>query len=195
MATPHKLLILTAPSGAGKTTLVQHLLANCPELAFSVSATTRARRPHEEEGRDYYFMDVPTFQEHIATGQFLEWEEVYPQQYYGTLHREVSRLWAQGRAVVFDIDVKGALNIKAAYPADTLAIFVAPPTPATLLERLQNRQTESAESLQKRLARAQEELDYRNKFDYILVNDELELAKEEALRVARTFLAALPPVV
>lgn len=185
-----KLVIVTAPSGAGKTTIVRHLLSTFDNLVFSVSATTRSKREYEVEGKDYYFISQADFQAHIAAGDFLEWEEVYDNQFYGTLKSEVSRIWGAQLNIIFDIDVKGALNIKKAYPDDSLAIFVKPPSPEMLFQRLMGRQTENAESLQKRLARAAEELQYENKFDYILVNDILEHALEESDHIVGKFLNA-----
>jgi guanylate kinase len=185
-----KLVIVTAPSGAGKTTIVRHLLSTFDNLVFSVSATTRSKRDYEVDGKDYYFISQADFRAHIAAGDFLEWEEVYDNQFYGTLKSEVSRIWDAQLHIIFDIDVKGALNIKNAYPQDSLAIFVKPPSPEVLFQRLIGRQTENAESLKKRLARAEEELGYENKFDHILVNDTLEHALEESERVVREFLNA-----
>jgi len=187
-----KLVIVTAPSGAGKTTIVRHLLSTFDNLVFSVSATTRSKRDHEVDGKDYYFISQADFRAHIAAGDFLEWEEVYDNQFYGTLKSEVSRIWDAQLHIIFDIDVKGALNIKKAYPQDSLAIFVKPPSPEVLFQRLIGRQTENAESLKKRLARAEEELGYENKFDHILVNDTLEHALEESEHVVREFLNAKP---
>jgi guanylate kinase len=183
-----KLIILTAPSGAGKTTIVRHLLKIFPNLAFSVSATTRARRPNEAEGKDYYYIGVDEFKRMIAEGAFAEWQEVYPHQYYGTLRSEMQRIWAQGQQVVFDIDVKGALNLKNAYPEQALAIFIKPPSKEVLFERLRQRKTESEESLRKRLAKAEEELTFENKFDRILVNDTLEHALKQAEQLVQEFL-------
>jgi guanylate kinase len=187
-----KLVIVTAPSGAGKTTIVRHLLSTFDNLVFSVSATTRSKRDYEVDGKDYYFISQADFRAHIAAGDFLEWEEVYDNQFYGTLKSEVSRIWDAQLHIIFDIDVKGALNIKNTYPQDSLAIFVKPPSPEVLFQRLIGRQTENAESLKKRLARAEEELGYENKFDHILVNDTLEHALEESERVVREFLNATP---
>lgn len=182
-----KLIILTAPSGAGKTTIVRYLLETMPELAFSISATTRACRPNEVEGKDYYYIGVEQFKRLIEEDAFAEWEEVYPNQYYGTLHSEMNRIWQLGKHIVFDIDVKGAANLKKAYPDQSLAIFVKPPSKEALFERLRKRKTENEESLRKRLAKAEEELTFENKFDYILVNDVLEVALAEALQVVRQF--------
>jgi guanylate kinase len=187
-----KLVIVTAPSGAGKTTIVRHLLLTFDNLVFSVSATTRSKRDYEVDGKDYYFISPADFRAHIVAGDFLEWEEVYDNQFYGTLKSEVSRIWDAQLHIIFDIDVKGALNIKNAYPQDSLAIFVKPPSPEVLFQRLIGRQTENAESLKKRLARAEEELGYENKFDHILVNDTLEHALEESERVVGEFLNATP---
>ncbi len=183
-----KLIIFTAPSGAGKTTIVRHLLEKMKDqLAFSVSATTRARRPHEINGKDYYFLTPAEFRHRISIGDFLEWEEVYDDQFYGTLRSEVDRIWALGKAVLFDIDVRGATNIKQAYPEQTLAIFVKPPSPEILFERLKNRRTETPESLKKRIARATEELSYENRFDQILVNDVLENTLQTAENLVDNF--------
>ncbi|MBK6620414.1 MAG: guanylate kinase [Saprospirales bacterium] len=183
-----KLLIITAPSGAGKTTIVHHLLDTFPQLAFSVSATSRALRVNEREGRDYYHLPAGRFQELIAEGAFLEWQEVYAGQYYGTLLSEVDRLWAAGKHIVFDIDVKGALNLKENFPERTLSIFIKPPSREVLTERLRNRKTESPEQLQKRIEKAELELGFENQFDVVLVNDVLERALREAERIVSGFL-------
>lgn len=183
-----KLVIFTAPSGAGKTTIVRHLLKTMPELAFSISATTRARRENEVEGKDYYYIGVAAFKKLIEEDAFAEWQEVYPNQFYGTLRREMERIWAEGKHIVFDIDVKGAVNLKLAYPEQSLAVFVKPPSKEALFERLRQRKTENEESLRKRLAKAEEELTFENKFDHILVNDVLETALEEAQNVVRRFI-------
>ena len=186
----HKVLVLTAPSGAGKTTLVRHLLATLPDqLAFSVSATTRAPRPHEQHGRDYYFLSQAEFRRRAPAGDFLEYEEVYANQYYGTLHSEVERLWALGKTVVFDVEVKGAMHLKEYLQDAAYVVFVAPPSPEVLFERLRGRGTEDALSLRKRIARAEEELTYRDRFDRVIVNDDLALAKAEAVAVAEAWLA------
>lgn len=183
-----KLIILTAPSGAGKTTIVRHLLNTMPELAFSISATTRERRPNEVEGKDYYYIGVAEFKKLIAEDAFAEWQQVYPDQFYGTLRREMDRIWAEGKHIVFDIDVKGAVNLKNAYPDQSLAIFVKPPSKEALFERLRQRKTENEESLRKRLAKAEEELTFEDKFDHVLVNDVLEDALDEAQLVVRRFI-------
>ncbi len=175
-----KLIIVTAPSGAGKTTLVRHLLGTYNKLAFSVSATTRPKRETEMEGKDYYFIQVEKFKSLIAEDAFLEWEEVYENQFYGTLKSEAERLWSEGKHVIFDIDVKGALNLKMVHPDRTLTIFVKPPTPESLANRLRDRKSESEESLRKRIEKANYELSFEKKFDIVLVNDDLETALSEA---------------
>lgn len=184
-----KLIIVTAPSGAGKTTIVHHLLRTFPELAFSVSATNRARRAHEIDGEDYYFLSTDDFKRRVTEGDFLEYEEVYDDQFYGTLKSEVERLWALGKCIIFDVDVKGARNIKKAYPDESLAIFIKPPSKDILFERLKNRKTETTESLKKRIARATEELTYENSFDTVVVNNVLERAFLEAETVVRDFIS------
>lgn len=183
-----KLIILTAPSGAGKTTIVKHLLTTFNDLSFSVSATTRAKRPYEVEGRDYYFVKPERFRELIDEGAFVEWEEVYDDMYYGTLQKEVERIWANGRHIVFDIDVKGALSIKRAYPEKSLAIFVKPPSMEVLEQRLRDRQTENEETFQKRWRRVKEEMSFADKFDEILINDKLEEALSRARELVRNFI-------
>ncbi len=183
-----KLLLFAAPSGAGKTTIVKHLLQEYEELAFSISATTRPRRPHEVDGQDYYFISDAQFQEFISQDAFLEWEEVYPGSCYGTLRREVERLWALGKHIVFDIDVLGALNIKKQYPEASLAVFIKPPSLEALHTRLRARNTESEESLQKRLDKAAEEMAFENQFDLAIVNDELESALAQAERIVEQFI-------
>ncbi len=185
-----KLIIVTAPSGAGKTTIVRHLLSTFRELAFSVSATNRARRPLETDGKDYYFLSDSDFNQRIKQHKFLEYEEVYEGQYYGTLKAELERLWALGKTIIFDVDVKGATNIKKAYPSASLAIFIQPPSEAVLMARLTGRKTETPESLKKRIARAKEELTYCNKFDAVIVNDKLDEASTQAEQLVGTFLSA-----
>lgn len=184
-----KILVFTAPSGAGKTTLVRHLLGKFPDkLAFSVSATTRAPRAHETHGEDYYFLSQEDFQQRIAEARFLEYEEVYEGQYYGTLRSEIERVWAEGKAVVFDVEVKGASAIKAAYPDAACVVFVSPPSPEVLFARLRARGTEDEASLKKRISRAGKELTYRDRFDYVLVNDDLDEAKQAAEDLALYWL-------
>ena len=183
-----KMLIFTAPSGAGKTTIVRHLLEKFPELAFSISATTRKKRAHEQDGYDYYFISPEEFQQKIEAGAFVEWEAFYGGLHYGTLHSEVDRLWQAGKHIIFDIEVKGATNLKNAYPEESLVVFVKPPSEEILFERLRQRQTEDPDSLAKRIARAAEELTYEDTFDYVLLNDDLTAALQEAERLTADFL-------
>lgn len=187
--TSRKCIVITAPSGAGKTTIVQHLLRSYPDrLGFSVSATTRKQRINEVDGEDYYFISPEEFKDKIAANAFVEYEEVYPNQFYGTLHSEMERLWNTGRTILFDIDVQGAQVIKKTMKDDCLAIFVKPPDEKTLMRRLQNRKTESASALKVRLEKVQEEMSYENCFDKILVNDILQEALQEAETMTEEFL-------
>lgn len=183
-----KLIIFSSPSGAGKTTIVRHILEKHPELAFSVSACTRAIRQGEIEGKDYYFLNVSDFKKKIDSGDFLEWEEVYKDRFYGTLKSEIERLWKLGKHVVFDIDVKGAVNIKKYYRDKAFSIFIKPPNMEVLEQRLRNRKTENEESLKERLERAVFESSYEDKFDKVILNDNLQLAIAEADQAVKTFL-------
>ena len=184
-----KLLVFTAPSGAGKTTVVQHLLDEYRDaLGFSVSATTRKKRKYERGGKDYYFISKEEFKKSIDKNEFVEWEEVYKDQFYGTLKSEVERLWKKGKAVVFDIDVKGALNIKKNYGEDSLVVFISPPSLEILIERLKNRGTESEKSLKKRIARVKKEMEYKDKFDIVLINDFLPETFRNAEKIVEDFL-------
>ncbi len=184
----NKLIIFTAPSGAGKTTIVKYLLNKIDSLAFSVSATTRDRRPNEIDGESYYFMTPGEFRQKVEEDAFVEWEEVYHDQFYGTLKSEVERLWAEQKNIIFDIDVQGALSIKKTYPKESMAIFVKPPSRETLFERLKGRQTESPESLKKRIEKAALELDFEKKFDAVLINDNLEQTLETAEKMIFDFI-------
>ena len=183
-----KLIILSAPSGAGKTTLVHHLMKEVPNLAFSISATSRKPRKGEVNGKDYYFISAEEFKKKIREGAFVEWEEVYENQFYGTLIAEVERLRKEGKHVVFDVDVKGGLSIKRLYGNDALAVFIKPPSMQVLEQRLRKRSTEDEESLKKRLARAEEELSFESRFDVTLINDDLEKAKIEIVEVVKQFV-------
>lgn len=183
-----KLIVFTAPSGAGKTTLVMHLMKVRSDLAFSISGTTRSPRFDEINGMHYYFLSNTEFKKKIAEGDFIEYEEVYENQFYGTMKSEVERLLGLGKNVLFDIDVKGAVNIKKYYGDRCLTIFVKPPSPEILIDRLKNRKTEDEESLKKRIARAQEELTYERKFDITIVNDNLEIALQETADIVDKFI-------
>jgi guanylate kinase len=183
-----KLLIITAPSGAGKTTIVRHLLNHVPGLAFSVSATTRLQRENETDGVDYFFMDTTVFLEKVEAEAFIEWEEVYPGKYYGTLKSEMERQWLVGNCIIFDIDVLGALNLKSQFPDDALALFIAPPSLEVLEDRLRQRGTETKETIQVRLERAKMEMGHSSQFDKVVINDNLELACKEAQRIVEEFL-------
>lgn len=185
-----KCVIISAPSGAGKTTIVHHLLSQGLGLAFSVSATSRARRPHEVDGRDYSFLPAAEFKARIAANAFVEWEEVYAGQYYGTLRSEIGRIWAEGHHPIFDVDVEGGLNLKREFGANAFALFVAPPSLAALEQRLRARGTETPESLRRRLDKAVHELTYAERFDRTIVNDDLQRACGEAARLVGAFLGA-----
>lgn len=183
-----KCIIFSAPSGAGKTTIVRHLLAARNDLAFSVSATSRAPRGSEQEGIDYYFMSPEDFRSAIAEGAFIEWEEVYNGNHYGTLRREVERLWREGKHVVFDVDVEGGVNLKKIFGDRALAVFVQPPSLEVLEQRLRARGTESEANIERRMAKAGHELSYAPRFDVRLVNDDLAVACREVESVVENFL-------
>lgn len=183
-----KLVIFSAPSGAGKTTLVHAMLKAHPELEFSISACSREKRGNETHGRDYYFLGIEGFREKIRDGAFLEWEEVYPDHYYGTLKSEVDRIWSSGRHVIFDVDVYGGINIKKQYGDKALSVFVMPPSIGVLEERLRSRSTDSDENIRKRLEKALHEIDQAGKFDLIIINDKLEEAISQAAEALNTFL-------
>ena len=183
-----KILIFSSPSGAGKTTIVHHLLKRFPSLAFSVSATTRPQRPHETDGKDYYFLTPEEFRKKIEEGAFVEWEEVYKNTFYGTLRSEVERLLGQGKHVVFDVDVKGALNIKKQFGDRALAVFIMPPSVEELEKRLRHRSTDPEESIRERVAKAKIEMSYADKFDVILVNDILEETLQKAEEIVKNFI-------
>ena len=183
-----KMFIFTAPSGAGKTTIVRHLLDKYNFLDFSISATTRNKRPHEQDKVDYYFMSVDEFKENVANGAFIEWEEVYENQFYGTLKSEVERIWCNNKHLVFDIDVRGAQNIKRFFGDKCMSVFVRPPSVEVLIDRLINRNTETPESLQKRISKVRREMEYENTFDMVLVNDLLEVSFVEAEHIVETFI-------
>ncbi len=183
-----KIVILSAPSGGGKTTLVKRMLREFTNLKFSVSATTRSPRKHEVHGKDYYFLSPESFDEAVAKGEFLEWEEFYGGIRYGSLVSKVEKELKKGYFILFDIDVKGALHVKAQYGDDALAVFIRPPSDAVLLERLKKRGTESKKSLQMRLERAHLELSYADRFDHVIVNDDLERAGRELTELVASFM-------
>lgn len=184
-----KAIIVSAPSGAGKTTLVRHLLAALPVLEFSVSAASRPKRDGETDGRDYYFISTAEFRNKIEQDQFVEWEEVYHGSYYGTLKSELERIWAKGGIPIFDVDVVGGLNLKRYFGADAIAIFIQPPNIEVLHHRLKNRGTEDDESLSKRLSKAQFELTFADQFDKIIINDHLESKCREITDIVSNFMS------
>jgi guanylate kinase len=188
-----KLIIFSAPSGAGKTTIVHHLLGKIPELEFSVSATTRKPRGEEKNGKDYYFISKEDFLHRIAKKQFVEFEEVYAGTFYGTLRTEIERIWQKGKTVIFDIDVEGGLHLKRKYDGQALAIFVQPPSLEVLKQRLAGRGTDSHEKLHERFIKAEKELNYAPQFDIILKNHDLQTACEEAADLVRKFINPLAP--
>ncbi len=183
-----KLIVISAPSGAGKTTIVHYLLNAGLHLEFSVSACSRPKRPNEENGVDYHFFSVEEFKSKIEQGEFIEWEEVYPDFYYGTLHSETERIWAKGNHVIFDVDVVGGLNLKKKFPKETLAIFIMPPSIEELEKRLKTRSTDPDDEIRKRVQKSKEELEFASGFDLVVINDELEKAKREAENHIRKFL-------
>ena len=183
-----KVVIFSAPSGAGKTSLVRYLLEQGLPLEFSISACSRAPRANEQDGKDYHFLSSRDFKEKIAENAFLEWEEVYEDMFYGTLKSEVERIWANGKQVIFDVDVVGGINIKKHFSVQALSIFVAPPSIEELKNRLQGRGTETAESLQKRLGKAADEMAQQDAFDIVIVNDDLDTARQEVMKKVTDFL-------
>lgn len=183
-----KLFVFSAPSGSGKTTLVRHLLNQNLPLGFSISATSRSPRGEEVNGEDYYFLSEEDFRKKIEEDAFVEYEEVYAGAFYGTLRSEVERLWAEGKNVLFDIDVVGGLNVKAQFPEETLSIFVQPPSLEELESRLRNRGTETEDKIQQRLDKSAKELVFAQDFDVILVNDNLNIAKQEVVHLVKQFL-------
>jgi guanylate kinase len=183
-----KLIIFSAPSGAGKTTIVKHLLNAGLNLEFSISAASRKIRSNEVDGKDYYFLTVDEFKNRINANAFLEWEEVYTDHFYGTLKSEVERIRNKGNHVIFDVDVIGGLNLKKYFGDEALAVFVVPPHIEELEKRLRGRSTENEESLKKRLEKAEHELTFAHEFDYQLINDDLDKAKKEAVRIVRKFI-------
>jgi len=184
-----KVLIFTAPSGAGKTTIARHVILKYDKLSFSISATTREPRQYEENAVDYYFLSIEDFKKNIEDDRFLEWEEVYKGKYYGTLKSEVKRIWDEGRIPVFDVDVKGATTIKKHFANNALAIFVKPPSIDALAFRLRKRKSETAESFNTRIEKSQFEMTFENNFDLTLVNDILEDSLKEAEKIVSKFIS------
>ncbi|MDX2196601.1 MAG: guanylate kinase [Cytophagales bacterium] len=184
-----KCIIFSAPSGSGKTTIVKHLLTKIPNLGFSISACTRDKRGrNEQNGIDYYFMTIEEFTQRIHNNEFVEWEEVYAGNFYGTLKSEIQRLWDEGKHVIFDVDVKGGMNIKKYYGDDALAIFVKIPSIEELERRLRTRATDTEEQISRRLYKAKFELSFMDMFDVVLVNEDLDTACQEAQNMVQNFI-------
>ncbi|MBQ3438555.1 MAG: guanylate kinase [Bacteroidales bacterium] len=186
----NKVLIFSAPSGSGKSTIVNHILGLHPEIEFSVSATSRLPRGAEKDGVEYFFYSADVFRLLVRDDKFVEYEEVYPDRFYGTLKAEVNRIWARGHVIIFDVDVKGGVNLKKYFGDQALSVFIQAPSVEVLRERLVKRGTDSAEDIEKRVAKAAEEMTYAPKFDRILVNDDLATALAEAENMVDTFLSA-----
>ena len=185
-------MVFSAPSGAGKTTIVTHLLKTFNKLEFSVSATSRAPRGQEVDGKDYYFLSVKEFKKRIKNGEFVEYEEVYPGSFYGTLKSEVERIWAKGNVIMFDVDVKGGVSIKKIFGEKAFTVFIMPPSLKVMEKRLRARGTDSEEAIKTRVAKAAEEMTYAAKFDAVLVNDVLEESFEKAERLVKLFTRLKP---
>lgn len=185
-----KAIIFSAPSGAGKSTIIKHCIEKFPQMAFSISAASRAPRGQEQDGVEYYFLSVDEFRRRIAADQFVEWEEVYAGSYYGTLKSEVERLWADGKAITFDVDVQGGYNLKKYFGDNALSIFIQAPSVEVLHQRLVNRKTDSPEAIEARVAKAASEMEFaQGKFDYTLVNDDLQRAYDDIDAVLAAFLS------
>jgi guanylate kinase len=187
-APSRKIIIITAPSGAGKTSITRYLLGKYPQLAFSVSAATRSPRSHEKDGVDYYFLSLDTFKQRIQHNEFAEWEMVYEGKYYGTLKSELERIWKAGQTPLLDIEVKGAIHIQEQYRGATLSLFIEPPSVDELRRRLEMRGTETIESLLARVNKAAYEISFKQHFDKIILNDELEKACRQADEAVKAFL-------
>lgn len=185
----NKVIIFSAPSGAGKSTIVNHILGMHPEIEFSISATSRAPRGQEKHGVEYYFFTADEFRQMIAEDKFVEHEEVYPGSFYGTLRSEVERIWAKGHVIIFDIDVQGGVNLKRIFGEQALSVFIQAPSVEILRQRLVGRGTDTQEAIERRVAKAESEMEFAaGKFDYVVVNDDLATAKAEAEKVIDNFL-------
>ena len=184
-----KSIIVSAPSGAGKTTIVHRLMTEIPALAFSISACSRSARPMEQEGKDYYFLGVEGFKKAIENQEFIEWEEVYTDHYYGTLRREVQRLWDEGKVIIFDVDVVGGLNLKSLFKEHALSVFIKPPSVEILEKRLRARETESEERIALRIKKSSWELSQAESFDVCILNEHLEVAVSEAITQVNQFIS------
>ena len=185
-----KLIIFSAPSGAGKTTIVHAMAERFPNLEFSISATSRAPRSTELNGRDYYFLSDEEFRKACDEGRFVEWEEVYAGTRYGTLHSELQRIWDKGNIILFDVDVKGGVNLKSIFGERAMSVFVMPPSVETLRQRLVARATDSAETIERRVAKAEYELTFADRFDHVVVNDDLAVAVAEVEKLVSDFINA-----
>jgi guanylate kinase len=188
MPIKNKIIIITAPSGAGKTSITHHLMQTFPQLAFSVSAATRQARGVEKNGVDYYFMSADEFKQKIQHNEFVEWEMVYEGKYYGTLKAELQRIWDNNKIPILDIDVKGAIHVKQQFPDSALTIFIEPPSVLELKKRLESRGTETKESLAARVNKAAYEISFKDQFDKQIVNDDLQLAREKAVTIVQEFI-------
>jgi guanylate kinase len=192
MAFENRIIIITAPSGAGKTSITHYLLKTFPQLAFSISASTRKPRDFEKDKVDYYFVSEKEFQKKIQQDEFVEWEMVYEGKYYGTLKSELRRIWDFGKIPLLDIDIKGAIHVQKQYPKNSLSIFVDPPSVQELKKRLESRGTETDESLQARVNKASYEISFKQSFNKIIVNDELNRACKEAEKIVNQFIRTKP---
>lgn len=185
----NKTVIFSAPSGSGKSTIVNHILSIYPEMEFSISATSRSPRGQEQNGKEYWFFSADEFRQMISEDKFVEFEEVYAGSFYGTLKSEVERIWAKDHVIIFDVDVKGGVNLKKYFGDNALSVFIQAPSVEELRRRLINRGTDTPEAIEKRVAKASEEMTYADKFDYVLVNDDLQTAFDEAEKIVADFLA------
>lgn len=193
MISSRKILIITAPSGAGKTSVTTHLLQRFPQLSFSISAATREPRDNEKSGVDYYFMPLEEFKQKIQHQEFVEWEMVYEGKYYGTLRSELERIWNEEKIPVLDIDVKGAIHVQQQFPHQTLSIFIEPPSIEELKRRLQGRGTETKESLEARINKASFEISFKHSFSHTIINYDLEAARRQAVEIVQAFIENVLP--